>query len=186
MNRVFLTKLHLIAAAFMFPAVLMFLVTGGLYTWGNKGEWHESTAEVALPQPFAQMDEAQLRAVASDTLSQRDIAAPSGKSSLSGEGAEASFSWGGARSEIALSQTAEPTVAEAQIKEASLHRWLVQLHKAKGSTVFKVYATLLAAVLFLLVVSGVVMGLQVRALRRLTVVSSLVGVVAFVGFVLAG
>ena len=67
-----------------------------------------------------------------------------------------------------------------------MHRWLVQLHKAKGSTFFKVYATALAIVLFLLVLSGVIMGLQVKALRKLTITSSLVGVTGFVGFVLLG
>ena len=186
MNRALLTKLHLIAAAFMFPAVLMFLITGGLYTWGNKGEWRESTEMVMLEQPYAAQGEAGLRDAALAGLAAQDLPEPSGALSTSGEGLEQSLSWGGARSEASVSATDDPMIAEVAVKEATLHRWLVQLHKAKGSVWFKIYATMLALVLFLLVASGVTMGLQVRALRRITLTSSALGAVAFVGFVLAG
>lgn len=186
MNRATLTKLHLIAAAFMFPAVLMFLTTGGLYTWGNKGEWRESTELVTLEQSYAEQDEAGLRDAALAGLTAADLPEPSGALSVSGEGVDRSLTWTGARSEASVSATDDPMVAEVAVKQATLHRWLVQLHKAKGSTWFKIYATLLATVLFLLVLSGVVMGLQVKALRRITITSSALGVVAFAGFVLAG
>lgn len=186
MNRVFLTKLHLIAAAFMFPAVLMFLFTGSLYTWGNKGEWNESTQVVQLAQPYAAQDEAGLRAAALQALAAKDLPEPSGSASLSGEGAEQELAWSGARTDITVAAASDPSAAEVTVREATMHRWLVQLHKAKGSTWFKAYATLLATVLFLLVVSGVVMGLQVRSLRRLTLTSGTLGVLAFVSFVLLG
>ncbi|VVT12988.1 PepSY domain-containing protein [Erythrobacter sp. EC-HK427] len=186
MNRVLLTKLHLVAAAFMFPAVLMFLVTGGLYTWGNKGEWIESTQTVTLSQPYAELDEAGLRAAAIDALEATGQPAPSGEASVDGEGAEQSLIWTGARSEASVAASADPMVAAVAVKEATVHRWLVQLHKAKGSVWFKLYATALALVLFLLVLSGVMMGLQVKALRRLTITASSVGAAAFVGFVLLG
>ena len=44
----------------------------------------------------------------------------------------------------------------------------------------------IGGVLFLLVLSGVIMGLQVKALRKLTITWSVVGSAAFVGFVLLG
>lgn len=186
MNRVFLTKLHLIAAAFMFPAVLMFLVTGGLYTWGNKGEWIETSVSVPLDAPYASQSQGGLVSLAVQELLARDIAIPSGSENLKGVGADQSLNWGGARSEVSISGTDDPMVAQIDIRQATLHRWLVQLHKAKGSDVFKLYATALALVLFLLVLSGIIMGLQVKALRRMTIISSLAGAVAFVGFMLAG
>ena len=186
MNRNTLTKLHLMFAAFMFPAVLMFLITGALYTWGEKGAWHEEIAQITLEEPLAGQSEAGLRGIAVIALLERGIAAPSGKSDLSVDGTDVNFSWTGARSDISITSTDDPLVAEANIKEASFHRWLVQLHKAKGSTAFKVYATLLAVALFLLVASGLIMGLQVKAMRRLTVLSGALGFVAFLGFVMAG
>lgn len=186
MNRALLTKLHLIFAALMFPAVLMFLVTGGLYTWGNKGEWHEEKAVITLAEPLAGLDEGAMKSVVLAQLQERDIATPSGKSSINGDGADTSFTWTGARSDVKLSTLDDPLQAEVTIKSASLHRWLVQLHKGKGSTVFKVYATFLAITLLLLVLSGIIMGLQVKALRRITIVSMGAGAAVFVGFVLAG
>lgn len=186
MNRVFLTKLHLITAALMFPAVLMFLATGALYTWGSKGDWHEQVVEVPLEQPFAGSSEDLLTRIVTDEFADRGIALPSGKASYGGEGEDVSLSWSGARTEASIEAAGDPLVASLTIREASMHRWLVQLHKAKGSTFFKVYATALAIVLFLLVLSGIIMGLQVKALRKLTITSSLVGVAGFVGFVLLG
>ena len=186
MNRAFLTKLHLVAAAFMFPAVLMFLVTGALYTWGNKGSWNEISDKVELVQPYGELDEAALRSVAIAALEANGLPEPSGSLSLSGEGSDRSLSWSGARSEASISSTDDPMVAQVEMKGASFHRLFVQLHKAKGSTAFKLYATALAAVLFLLVLSGVIMGLQVKALRKLTLTTGAVGVLAFAGFVMLG
>lgn len=185
MNRIFLTKLHLITAAFMFPAIVMFLVTGGLYTWGNTGEWHEETTSIALEQPVVPTEEA-LKAIALGELDKRGVAAPSGKTRLRGEGQDAELQWTGARTEASVSLSDQPNVAEVTIKQASLHRWLVQLHKAKGSTIFKVYASVLAVVLFILVVSGLILGLQVKVYRGLTIWSSVAGILGFVGFVLLG
>ncbi len=185
MTRTLLTKLHLILAAFMFPAVLMFLVTGALYTWGNKGAWYEESATIALEQPLTEQSEGAITNLAVQELVSRDLPMPSGKLSVT-EGEGASLTWNGARAEIELAASSDPMVAEATIREASFHRWLVQLHKAKGSTAFKVYATILAIVLFLLVASGIIMGLQVRSLRRITIGSSLAGALAFIGAVLLG
>lgn len=185
MNRVFLTKLHLILAAFMFPAVLMFLVTGALYTWGNKGAWYEETATLSLEQPLTAQSETEIRSVAVTALEQRGLPLPSGALTIE-TGPDASLTWIGARSEISLAAGENPMTAAANVKEASFHRWLVQLHKAKGSTAFKVYATILATVLFLLVASGIIMGLQVKALRRITIGSSVLGAFAFIGAVLLG
>lgn len=184
MNRALLTKLHLVFAAFMFPAVLMFLVTGALYTWGNKGEWHEETVTVAANLEGA--DETALKDIALAQLAERDLSAPSGSASVSGEGEDTSLSWTGARTDVSVSAADEAGMAEVTIREASYHRWLVQLHKAKGSTAFKVYATALAISLFLLVVSGIIMGLQTPALRALTLGSSGVGLIAWIVFVLLG
>lgn len=185
MSRTFLTKLHLIIAAFMFPAVLMFLVTGVLYTWGNKGEWVEETATVTLQAPLV-ADEAALKTIALAELDKRGLPAPSGSVTLSEAGEPVSLQWTGAKSEASVEATDDPLVAEVTVKEATLHRNLVQLHKAKGSDLFKLYASLLAFVLFLLVASGLVLGLQVKALRRITILSSVAGAVAFVGMVTLG
>jgi hypothetical protein len=180
-SRLFLTKLHLLLAAFLFPAILMFLVTGALYTWGETGRIDETKREVALAAPLDAKSEPAMRAIALAELAKAGLEAPSGKARLREAGGQSSFEWVGSRRDVIVEPTADPLKATVTVKEASLHRTMVQLHKAKGGTLFKIYATVLAVALFLLVVSGVIMGWQVPALRRLTVWGSGAGLVAFAG-----
>lgn len=170
----------------MFPAMLMFLVTGALYTWGSKGAWEETGRTVALSQPYASLGESELRKIAIDALTAEGLPQPSGDAHVEGEGSAIKLSWSGSRSEASVKATDDPMVAEVELKGASFHRLFVQLHKAKGSTAFKIYATALAFVLFLLVLSGVIMGLQVKALRKLTLTTGALGLAAFAGFVTFG
>lgn len=183
MSRLFLTKLHLLLAAFLFPAILMFLATGALYTWGETGKIDESKREVALSAPLDSTSETAMRAVAVAELARAGLEPPTGKPRLRKTGERSSFEWTGSRRDIVVEPTADPLVAKVTIKEASMHRVLVQLHKAKGGTVFKVYATLLALALFLLVASGLIIGWQSPPLRRMTTLGSLGGLLGFAAVV---
>ncbi len=183
MNRVFLTKLHLLLAAFMFPVILMFLGTGALYTWGETGKTVDTKTEITLSAPLDPENKDALRAVAAAELAKAGLDEPTGKSRVRKVGGSFAYEWTGSRRDIVIEPTDDPLVAKVAIKEASPHRVLVQLHKAKGSTLFKVYATALAVVLFLLVVTGVVLGLQVKLYRRMTIIGSLAGLAFFAGIV---
>lgn len=80
-NRIFLIKLHMIVAAFIFPAALMFLLTGALYTWGIKGYYDTEKYSVSLQQPM-QNDKAWLTQLAIHELNMRELSLPSGKAKL--------------------------------------------------------------------------------------------------------
>lgn len=184
-TRLFLTKAHLVIAAFVFPAIAMFLITGGLYTWGNTGKTVDSNYVLQLDAPLAK-DEDALRALASRELVRLDLGAPSGGERIRSVGESWTYEWTGAQRDVAITPGTTPTEAKLTVKEASLHRIFVQLHKAKGSTLFKAYATLLAIGLLLLVASGLAIGFLAPAFRSLTLWTSAVGVAAFVGAVLQG
>ena len=184
MSRLFLTKLHLWLAALLFPAMLLFLVTGALYTWGVTGKTEDVKREVTLEAPLNPDDEAGLRRIARAELAAAGLSEPSGKARVRKSGGGFSFEWSGSRRDITVEPTADPLVAKVTIKEASLHRTMVQLHKAKGGVLFKVYATVLAVALFLLVATGLIIGLQSPPFRRATIIGSGTGLVAFVGLVL--
>ena len=66
-----------------------------------------------------------------------------------------------------LEPTDNPLLATLSIKETTWYRNLVQLHKAKGGQLFKVYAAALAIGLFVILLSGFLMAWQVPKLRRL-------------------
>jgi hypothetical protein len=184
-NRTLFTKIHLILAALMFPAMLMFLVTGALYTWGETGDYVDTEHQITLTAPLTN-DEDSLTAIAASELARLDIAPPSGSASVRTLGDAYRFEWSGSNRDVHLVPTADPLVATLTVKETTLHRRLVQLHKAKGATAFKIYATILAISLFLLVLSGIVMGLATPALRRMTWWVSGLGSALFAGAVALG
>ena len=126
-----------------------------------------------------------MRAIAVRHLAAKGLAQPTGKARVRRIGEEYSYEWTGSRRDILISPTADPRIAKVVVKEATPHRVLVQLHKAKASTLFKVYASVLAAALFLLVATGLILGLQVRALRRITLVGSAAGLAFFAAMVAA-
>jgi hypothetical protein len=56
----------------------------------------------------------------------------------------------------------------------------VQLHKAKGGDLFKVYAAVMAGALFILLFSGSIMAWKTPRLQKLSIVASVLGVVVFI------
>jgi hypothetical protein len=184
-TRQFIIKLHLIVAAFMFPAVIMFLGTGALYTWGETGDYVDTEYPVRVSEPLTN-DKDALTALATAELARRSIALPTGSPSVRTVGDAYRFEWSGANRDVHLSPTADPAIATLTVKETTLHRRLVQLHKAKGSTLFKIYASVLAAALFLLVASGLAVSLITPAYRSMTYWASGAGAVLFLGAIALG
>lgn len=184
-TRSLIIRLHLLIAAFMFPAIVMFLGTGALYTWGNTGAYVDTEHRIALTQPLSD-DKDVLTGIAATELARLGIAHPGGSPSVRSVGDAFRLEWSGANRDVHLAPTADPAVGLLTVKETTLHRRLVQLHKAKGTTVFKVYATLLAVALFLLVASGLIVSLVTPAYRRLTWWAAGIGTATFIGAVAVG
>ena len=174
-----LTKIHMLLAAFMFPVALMFLVTGGLYTWGITGSSDSTAHPVALTAPL-EKDEAALVALARTELARLGVAEPTGKPRVRSMGDGFQLEWTGSRRDVVLEPTAEPLRATLTVKEASWYRNFVQLHKAKGGVLFKVYAAALAVALFLLLATGFLMAWRVPAFRRSANMSALAGIALFI------
>jgi len=183
-NRSALMQIHTLLAAFILPVAIMFFVTGALYTWGVKGEYDTSTHELHLKEPI-QAELTELVALAKNELKKLDVEPPSGQAKIKKIGSSFKLEWTGANTDIILEPTLQPLVAELQIKNTSLHRQFVQLHKAKGGTPFKVYAAAFATALLLLLVSGFIMAWQLPKLRKLTFISASLGIAVFFAMVVA-
>ncbi|ROH85845.1 hypothetical protein ED236_08905 [Pseudomethylobacillus aquaticus] len=179
LDRVFLVKLHLLLATFILPVALMFFVTGGFYTWGIKGSYDSQHFDIALQQPLSS-DKDALVALASQELASRGIELPSGSAGVRKVGTSFQLEWSGAARDVSLSPTEDPALARLEVKDTRWYRHLVQLHKAKGGTPFKVYAAVMATALLLLLVSGFIMAWQMPKYRRMTVRATLAGIVSFV------
>ena len=179
LNRATLIKVHLLLASFIFPVALMFLVTGGFYTWGIKGSYETVEHRLELSEPLRE-DAAQLRALVEQELQHRGLAPPTGEAKVKRGGTSFKFEWTGSDLDVVLEPTANALEARLQIKDTSWYRHFVQLHKAKGGTAFKVYAAILALSLLAILGSGFVVAWQIPKYRRLSLIFAGLGVLGFI------
>jgi hypothetical protein len=178
-NRLSLIKIHMLLAAFIFPAALMFLVTGGLYTWDVKGSYANQVHIIELNEPLA-ADEEKLNTLISRELEKRSIELPSGKAKIKKGGTSFKVEWTGSERDVVLEPTTEPLAAKLIVKETTWYRQFVQLHKAKGGQLFKVYAAMLAISLFAILSTGFVLALQIPKYRKPSIYATLAGVAMFI------
>ncbi len=183
MNRMQLMTAHVLLAAFILPIAAMFAITGSFYTWGIKGSYSEDIHKIVLSKPLS-ADTLSLTLLAESKLEDLNISAPEGSPNLKKSGSDYYLEWTGSSKDLILKPTKNDLVAKLIIKNTSWYRHLVQLHKAKGGIAFKVYAVVFAIALGLLLLSGIIMALQIPKLKTATLVSSLIGFVSFIVFII--
>jgi len=181
-NRLVLIKIHMLLAAFIFPAALMFIVTGGLYTWDIKGSYANEVHIIELSQPLT-ADEKRLSTLMQQELEKRLIEPPGGNAKIKKGGTSFKVEWTGSERDVVLEPTANPMAAELIIKETTWYRQLVQLHKAKGGQLFKVYAAMLAISLFAILSTGFILALQIPKYRKSAIYAALAGIAMFLAMV---
>ena len=176
-----LIQFHTALAAFFLPVGIMFLVTGALYTVGIKGGYHTETRTIQLTEPLP----AELSKLVAIVEQQPGVDPPSGAAQVKQSGGSYSLDWTGSTQDLSLTPTADPLVAELTIKDTTLYRRFVQLHKAKGGPLFKGLAVAWAVGLLLLFASGVALALAIKSYRPLTLISMGLGLLTFVVFAFA-
>jgi len=183
-NRLVLMKVHAFLGIFILPAAIIFLVTGALYTWGVKGNYDITVHKFQLEKPI-KANLVELVGLAEKELKKHNLEVPTGQAALKTIGNSFKLEWSGSSMDLTIEPTLQPLIAQLEIKKATWYRQLVQLHKAKGGVPFKVYATILAISLFLLLSTGFIMAWQMPKLRKLALVSMALGIVLFVAMVLS-
>jgi hypothetical protein len=88
--------------------------------------------------------------------------------------------WTGSSRDVVFEPTTDPLSYQLSVKETSWYRTFVQLHKAKGGVLFKVYAASLAVALFIILGSGLWLALQIPRFRKLTLGVFALGSLSFV------
>ena len=183
MNRMQLMTAHALLAAFILPVAVMFAITGSFYTWGVKGSYFDDVHEIALAKPL-NADASALTQLAESSLNDLNISAPEGQPKLKTLGNSYLLEWTGSSKDLILEPTENDLIARLTIKNTSWYRHLVQLHKAKGGSAFKVYAVIFATALGLLLLSGIIMALQTPQLKKATLISALAGFISFIVFLI--
>lgn len=180
MKRTQLISIHLILAAVLLPAIAMYAITGGLYTWGFKGGYDTQTFKLPVATPL-QGDLASLITFAQQELDKQQHPYPSGAAKLKSTEHSHVLEWTGSESDISLTTTKGSQLVRLEVKDTSGYRQLVQLHKAKGGTMFKIYGAFMAIGLLVILISGVLMGLGMPKYRTTTLFSLGAGIVILMG-----
>lgn len=183
MNRMQLMTVHVLLAAFILPIAAMFAITGSFYTWGIKGGYIYDVYEITLDKSLT-VDNLALKKLAESELKTLDISPPEGNPKIKKIGNNYLLEWTGSSKDLILEPTDNDLIAKLTIKNTSWYRHLVQLHKAKGGTAFKIYAVVFAVALGLLLITGIIMALQTPKLKFATLVSALIGFISFIAFTL--
>lgn len=168
---------HIVLASFFFPIALMFLLTGALYTIQIKGNYKEEKRQIQLSQPVEPTLSALVALVEKELGS---ASKPSGSASIKGAEKNLSLDWGGANREVQLNATNDPLVYDFTVRDTTLHRRMVNLHKAKGSTFSKAVSIAWSVGLFALFASGFAMAWSVSKYRKTTLISTVSGLVTFI------
>lgn len=177
-NRTFLMKTHLILAVFLLPVAVMFFVTGALYIWEIKGEREKDRYQITLESSFSgDMDS--FVNITTEKLSALELSSPTGTPKIKRKEGGDVFEWSGSAVEVNIKVDPKTRLAEMEVKKSSWYRHLVQLHKAKGGTLFKIYATVLSLSLLIVLLTGFIMAWKVPKLRSLTVISITSGLIVF-------
>lgn len=174
-----LIQFHTVLAAFFLPMGIMYAITGGLYGLGIKGDYDTTETTIQLQSPL-DGELSMLVGLAEAELERAGVAPPSGGASVKSGGTSYYLEWTGTQRDVQLHPTADPLVAKFKLKETNKHRYFVQLHKAKGGTVFKWFAAVWMVGLVALFLTGGMMAFAAKPFRRLAAVSAILGVAAFI------
>jgi len=177
-TRMQLMKVHAILAAFIFPVAIMFMITGALYTWGIKGGYSNEVYSIQYTQEL-KPELTSLKALAERELDNLKLSYPTGEAKIKSIGNDFILEWTGSSKDISLEPSNDTRVAKLTIKHTSWYRNLVQLHKAKGGIVFKVYAAFFAIAMGFILFSGFMMAWQAPKLKRLTIGAFVAGIGSF-------
>lgn len=182
-NRQQFVLLHVLLAGFFLPAAVMFSITGGLYTFGIKGDYQTSQYDFELSSSETPSIE-ELTTRAKDVSISLKTQVPSGEPTLKKVGTSWIFEWTGSSFDLTIEPTNTINKAKLTIKETTLHRYFVQLHKAKGGKLFKIMAGSLAVAFLLLFLSGILMAFSNPKLKPKLYLSAALGLIAFIALAL--
>ena len=178
-NRTSLMKAHALLAAFILPVAIMFFTTGVLYTFGIKGDYLTNTYNITLTTPI-QGELNELLVLTKQALKKQAVAMPSGQARIKSTGTSYKLEWAGSNRDVIFEPTSQPLIAKLSVKETNWHRRFVQLHKAKGGILFKIYAAVFTTAIFILLISGFIMAWQMPKLRKQTLASTVLGMAVFI------
>lgn len=168
-----ITLLHLFAATLLAPFFILVAVTGGLYVADIKPKTEKTELKFNAP----------IRIDSDSSTLDEDV-----KTILSDNGLELQYEYLKNRGDTI---TTRPTSRDfiifekngdtwsATLNEPNFHYSMMELHKGHGPTLFKKYQIFAGIALFMIMMSGLFIGIISKAYRMKTIISTAIGTAIF-------
>ncbi len=173
-SRFKIVQLHMLLSSFVLPAVLLYILSGVLYTLGVKGSVAKQTFTVALERPFTP-DLEFLTGVVAKTLAEKSLVFPDGDPSLKKSKSGYKFLLSSLRYSVTVvGKKGEPSV-EFTYRERSVLTQVMRIHRGEAGTMFKVVSIMAVAGLLLVFASGLYMAYTMPKFRRPSLIATGLG-----------
>lgn len=174
-SRFKIIQLHMLFASFVLPAVLLYILSGALYTLDVKGSVAKQTFTVALEKPF-EPDLELLSAVVKKTLAEKALVLPDGDPSLKKSKGGYKFRLNGLHYSVTVVAKKSARSVELTYRERSVLTQLMRIHRAEAGTMFMFVSIMAAAGLVLVFASGLYMAYAVPKFRTPSLIATALGV----------
>jgi hypothetical protein len=163
----------------------MNLITGFLYTYGYTPSTYSTSYRVIQEQDL-KADLPTLQAIVMEQLNKLNISKPIKTAKIKPDKKRKSFIliWSDKNFSVSLRpSTQNHAVAVIKIKHYSWYYRLMRIHKGKGNKASDIFTMASAVIILLILISGVFLGLQSPAFRKLTLYSLSSGIILFVSLI---
>lgn len=177
-SRFKIVQLHMLLSSFVFPAVLLYIVSGALYTLDVKGSVAKQMFTVALEKPF-EPDLELLTRVIEKTLLDKALVSPDGDSYLKKSKDGYKFHWGDLRYSVTAVVKKDTSLVEFTYRERSVLTQVMRIHRAEAGTAFKFVSIMTVIGLLLVFMSGLYMAYTMPKFRNASLIATGLGVLIF-------
>jgi len=156
---------HMLLAALVLPILLMYFISGILYTFDIKGHIKKQKIDIVLVQPVRlQLDV--LAAITEKSLIQHHLPIPEGDMTLKKKKSSYLFRWGDLKYTVSVKTTKNPKVLKMTVRERNFLTQVMRIHRAEAGMVFKVIPSILLIGMLLVLLSGIYMALSIPKFRK--------------------
>jgi len=156
---------HMLLAALVLPILLMYLISGMLYTFDVKGHIKKQKIDIILAQPVPLRLDA-LAAITEKSLVQHHLPIPEGEMSLKKKKSSYLFRWGDLKYTVSAETNKNAKVLKMIVRERGFLTQVMRIHRAEAGTAFKVIPSILFGGVLLVLLSGIYMALSISKFRK--------------------
>lgn len=155
----------MLLAALVLPILLMYFISGILYTFDVKGHIKKQKIDIILVQPVRlHLDD--LAAITEKSLIEHHLPIPDGDMSLKKKKSSYLFRWGDLKYVVSVKTTKNPNILKMTVRERNFLTQVMRIHRADAGLAFKVIPLILLTGMLFVLLSGIYMALTIPKFRN--------------------